>query len=338
MTLATASAKGEPSARTVLLKGADENGFVFYTNYDSAKGRDLAENPRAALLFFWAELERQVRINGSVTRTTAAESEKYFHSRPIESQIGAAISNQSRPVAHRSRARAALRGVRGEVPRLRSCRCRELGRLSRQAGHDRILAGAQEPPARSPALHAPGRRLVVAIPTRALADYRSIAPSPTLIDLPPTCTRVIAPSLLGDAHVQSARASHRHALQIDHVLHLVAMHETVLDEITAERTGGAARRRILDDAGARREHAAVDRRLWDRPVRSEEQGADVPARKRALQSAHRREIGFSGIDRRARAHRDQQERVAARHFFDRQSRRVNGGGIESDRADDVGPR
>ena len=102
MTLATASAKGEPSARTVLLKGADDNGFVFYTNYDSAKGRDLAANPRASLLFFWAELERQVRINGSVTHTTAAESDQYFHSRPIESQIGAAISEQSRPIANRS--------------------------------------------------------------------------------------------------------------------------------------------------------------------------------------------------------------------------------------------
>jgi pyridoxamine 5'-phosphate oxidase len=102
MTLATASAKGEPSARTVLLKGADEHGFVFYTNYDSAKGRDLAANPRASLLFFWAELERQVRINGAVAKTTAAESETYFHSRPIESQIGAAISDQSRPVSDRA--------------------------------------------------------------------------------------------------------------------------------------------------------------------------------------------------------------------------------------------
>ena len=102
MTLATASAAGEPSARTVLLKGADENGFVFYTNYDSAKGRDLAENPRAALLIFWGELERQVRINGSVTKTSAGESEQYFHSRPIESQISAAASNQSHPVSHRS--------------------------------------------------------------------------------------------------------------------------------------------------------------------------------------------------------------------------------------------
>ena len=102
MTLATASATGEPSARTVLLKGADQHGFVFYTNYDSAKGRDLAENPRAALLFFWRELERQVRINGAISKTTAAESDQYFHSRPIESQIGAAISDQSRPIADRS--------------------------------------------------------------------------------------------------------------------------------------------------------------------------------------------------------------------------------------------
>jgi pyridoxamine 5'-phosphate oxidase len=102
MTLATASATGEPSARIVLLKGVDEEGFVFYTNYGSAKGRDLADNPRACLLFFWAELERQVRISGSVTKTTTAESDQYFHSRPIESQIGAAISDQSRPVADRS--------------------------------------------------------------------------------------------------------------------------------------------------------------------------------------------------------------------------------------------
>ena len=102
MTLATASPTGEPSARTVLLKAADEHGFVFYTNYDSAKGRDLAANPRASLLFFWRELERQVRITGAVAKTTAAESDQYFHSRPIESQIGAAISDQSRPIADRS--------------------------------------------------------------------------------------------------------------------------------------------------------------------------------------------------------------------------------------------
>lgn len=102
MTLATASASGEPSARTVLLKGADTTGFVFYTNYDSAKGRDLAANPRACLLFFWAELERQVRITGSVAKTSADESDAYFHTRPIESQIGAASSPQSLPIANRA--------------------------------------------------------------------------------------------------------------------------------------------------------------------------------------------------------------------------------------------
>jgi pyridoxamine 5'-phosphate oxidase len=102
MTLATASPAGEPAARIVLLKGADASGFVFYTNYDSAKGRDLAANPRACLLLFWPELERQVRITGSVAKTTTAESEAYFHSRPVESQVSAAISKQSRAVGDRS--------------------------------------------------------------------------------------------------------------------------------------------------------------------------------------------------------------------------------------------
>ena len=102
MTLATASRAGEPSARIVLLKGADANGFVFFTNYDSAKGHDLAENPRACLLLFWAELERQVRITGSVTRTTIEESDEYFHQRPVESQISATASPQSRAVRDRS--------------------------------------------------------------------------------------------------------------------------------------------------------------------------------------------------------------------------------------------
>src|SRR5918993_1895157 len=77
MTLATASATGEPSARTVLLKGADENGFVFFTNYESAKAQDLAANPRACLLFFWGELERQVRITGAVVRASREESAAY---------------------------------------------------------------------------------------------------------------------------------------------------------------------------------------------------------------------------------------------------------------------
>ncbi|MBM3808411.1 MAG: pyridoxamine 5'-phosphate oxidase [Acidimicrobiia bacterium] len=101
MTLATVSASGEPSARTVLVKGFDEAGFVFFTNYDSDKGRDLAANARASLLFYWRELERQVRINGAVTRTSTEESDAYFESRPFESRIGAIVSPQSRPVPSR---------------------------------------------------------------------------------------------------------------------------------------------------------------------------------------------------------------------------------------------
>lgn len=101
MTLATASPAGEPSARIVLLKHYDQRGFVFFTNYDSAKGRDLAANPRASLLFFWPELERQVRISGAVSKVSAAESTAYFHSRPFESQVGAWASHQSATVEHR---------------------------------------------------------------------------------------------------------------------------------------------------------------------------------------------------------------------------------------------
>ncbi len=102
MTLATASRSGEPSARTVLLKGFSADGFVFFTNYDSAKATDLQENPRASLLFFWVELERQVRITGAVTRVAREESDEYFHSRPFESQIGAWASEQSRVVLGRA--------------------------------------------------------------------------------------------------------------------------------------------------------------------------------------------------------------------------------------------
>jgi len=98
MTLATASADGRPSVRVVLLKGFDAAGFVFFTNYDSRKGRELAANPHAALLFFWPELERQVRIEGAVQRVRADESDAYYASRPLGSRIGAWASPQSRPI------------------------------------------------------------------------------------------------------------------------------------------------------------------------------------------------------------------------------------------------
>ena len=101
MTLATSSRDGAPSARIVLLKGFDEAGFVFFTNYESAKARDLDANPRASLLLFWAALERQVRITGRVSKTSLQESEAYFQSRPFESQIGAWASAQSHTVNDR---------------------------------------------------------------------------------------------------------------------------------------------------------------------------------------------------------------------------------------------
>jgi pyridoxamine 5'-phosphate oxidase len=101
MTLATVSADGAPSARMVLLKGVDEDGFVFFTGYESRKGGELAENPRAALVFYWQPLGRQVRVEGTVERVAAAESDEYFASRPRGSQLAAWASEQSRPLASR---------------------------------------------------------------------------------------------------------------------------------------------------------------------------------------------------------------------------------------------
>ncbi|MGN4074783.1 pyridoxamine 5'-phosphate oxidase [Burkholderia gladioli] len=101
MTLATVDAEGRPSARIVLIKGVDERGFVFFTNYESRKGREIVHNPHAALLFYWIELERQVRIEGRIEKTSAAESDSYFASRPVGSRIGAWASEQSTVIADR---------------------------------------------------------------------------------------------------------------------------------------------------------------------------------------------------------------------------------------------
>ena len=95
MTLATVAGNGQPSARMVLLKNCDDRGFVFFTNYHSFKGQQLIENPQAALVFWWAELERQVRIEGKVEKISDSESDQYFYSRPPGSQIGAWVSSQS---------------------------------------------------------------------------------------------------------------------------------------------------------------------------------------------------------------------------------------------------
>ncbi len=101
MTVATATADGKPKARMVLLKDFDDRGFVFYTNYNSQKGQELAENPQASLVFWWAELERQVRIFGRVEKVSENESDEYFNSRPLNSRLGAWASNQSEVIESR---------------------------------------------------------------------------------------------------------------------------------------------------------------------------------------------------------------------------------------------
>jgi pyridoxamine 5'-phosphate oxidase len=114
MTLATADQTGNPSVRIVLLKGADQNGFTFFTNYESQKGKELAIRPQAALLFHWHELERQVRIKGVVERVSPAESDAYFHSRPPASRIGAWASPQSTTIPNREFLEAAEERFKAE--------------------------------------------------------------------------------------------------------------------------------------------------------------------------------------------------------------------------------
>jgi pyridoxamine 5'-phosphate oxidase len=116
MTLSTATPDGHPSARIVLLRGFDARGFCFFTNYESHKGRELADNPHAALTFHWAALERQVRIEGRVERTTAAESDAYFHSRPSSSRIGAWSSPQSEVIPDRNTLEQLVARFRAEHP------------------------------------------------------------------------------------------------------------------------------------------------------------------------------------------------------------------------------
>jgi pyridoxamine 5'-phosphate oxidase len=116
MTLATATADGQPSARTVLLKEFDERGFTFHTNYEGRKGRELAANPRATLLFFWPELQRQVRIEGTVERLSEAESDEYFRSRPLGSRLGAWASPQSEVIPSRDVLEERVREVAQRFP------------------------------------------------------------------------------------------------------------------------------------------------------------------------------------------------------------------------------
>lgn len=119
MSVATAGANGRPSSRILLIKEFDQRGFVWFTNYASRKGEELEANPYAALLFYWTELERQVRIEGKVEKVSTEESEAYYHSRPLLSQLGAIASQQSRPVASREALEARFEEVKqqfGEHP------------------------------------------------------------------------------------------------------------------------------------------------------------------------------------------------------------------------------
>jgi len=116
MTLATATAAGKPSARMVLLKGFDARGFVFYTNYNSRKGRELEANPHAALVLFWQPLARQIRITGRVTKVSAEESDAYFHSRPLGSRFASSISKQSSVIASRQTLLEKLKKIEEKYP------------------------------------------------------------------------------------------------------------------------------------------------------------------------------------------------------------------------------
>jgi pyridoxamine 5'-phosphate oxidase len=129
MTLATSTSDGKPSARVVLLKSVDTQGFVFYTNYRSAKARELDENPHAALVFYWVGLDRQVRVEGTVSRVSAEESDQYFQTRPRESQLGALASPQSEVIESREVLEERLSALEKEY------RDREVSRPSHWGGY-----------------------------------------------------------------------------------------------------------------------------------------------------------------------------------------------------------
>ena len=154
MIVATATPDGRPSVRTVLLKEVVGGRFVFYSNYESRKGRQMAENPHVAVTFLWHELERQIHIEGTVTRLSSEESDAYFAMRPYKSRVGARISPQSQPIPSREYimmrfASESLRFVGREVPRP------QLGRGRRHTQPHRVLAGPRQSAARPLPLRAP---------------------------------------------------------------------------------------------------------------------------------------------------------------------------------------
>ena len=147
MALATVDADGLPDVRMVLMKGYDADGFVFYSHIASQKGRELATNPKAALLFHWKSLRRQVRIRGNVSPVTEAEADAYFATRPKQAQIGAWASKQSQPAGKPFCLRAGHRQGGGQAPRRRGAAAARLERLAHRAGSLRILARPAVPPA-----------------------------------------------------------------------------------------------------------------------------------------------------------------------------------------------
>ena len=139
MTLATASTEGKPSARIVLMKSADARGFTFFTNYQSRKGQDLQENPRAALIFYWEALGRQVRIEGVVEKIPAEESDAYFNSRPLENKLSS-VSVAAKPANDAQRTGSALRGIEAPLCQPTDPATGALGGIPRASRADRILA------------------------------------------------------------------------------------------------------------------------------------------------------------------------------------------------------
>ena len=157
MALATATPDGRPSVRIVLLKGIDDEGIQFFTNYGSRKGRELDANPRAAATLYWQELQRAARLEGPVERLTAEESDAYFASRPRGAQVGAWASAQGTVLRDREELEERVREVEQRFPDDGPA-TRLLGRLSPASGRGRAVAGPRRSAARPRALPAPGRR------------------------------------------------------------------------------------------------------------------------------------------------------------------------------------
>jgi pyridoxamine 5'-phosphate oxidase len=159
MTLATATPSGTPSARIVLLKAVDPRGFVFYTNYNSQKGQELSANPQAALVFLWGELERQVRVEGTLEKIAAQETEAYFQSRPHSSRLGAWASEQSCVIPDREVLEQRLADLTQKYARSSGAASAALGWIPSGSLGDRILARATESVARSLPLSIGGESL-----------------------------------------------------------------------------------------------------------------------------------------------------------------------------------